>query len=358
MKHLLSVIAALFMAQSLWAQITITAADMPVTGDMLVYTNAVVPGTMINPADSGVSQIWNYALTPGMQGVDTYQTAASVNILYGFTVGPTAFGYKVADSIPGFPVPVSQIYTFFLEKTGPARYETKAYAANISGLPTASNYSKPDVWYYFPLTYLSTHSTDYALTLSIPGIGSIKEKGSRNVRVDGWGNISTPYYSAPVQAIRVRSVIHEVDSITFGGFTFGIPRNTVEYKWLTNLDHYPALWVTSNQVGSSEIISSIRYRDSLRDTSTVVIDTNTGVHNVTQAITAITAYPNPAMNGKVTLSMPQSWTAFYVEVFDMQSKEVITVKNEKEIDLQSFPPGQYMARVTAGTNVGYVLITR
>ena len=322
-----------------------------------MYTNAVL-GTAINPADSGVSQIWNYSLTPGTQGIDTYQTAASVNILYGFTVGPSAFGYKVADSFPGSPVPIHQIYTFFEEKTSPDRYQTRAFAANISGFPAVSLYSQPDVWYYFPLTYHSTDSTPYAVTISIPTLGSIKEAGGRFTRVDGFGSITTPYYATPVPCIRVRSVIHEIDSITFSTFTFGIPRNTVEYKWLTNMSHYPALWVTSNQIGGAEVITSIRYRDTLRDTATVIIDTNTGVQNISQSKAQILAYPNPAINGIVTLSIPQNWPTFYVQVFDMQSKEIITLKNEREVNLQSFPPGQYVARVTSGAGMAYVLITR
>ena len=176
--------------------------------------------------------------------------------------------------------------------------------------------------------------------------------------MDGWGSISTPYYLTPINCLRVRSEIHEIDSITFSTFTFGIPRNTVEYKWLTNDSHYPALWVTSNQVGGTEVITSIRYRDTLRDTTTVIIDTNTGVQNVAHAKTEIKAYPNPAINGMITLSIPNDWTTFYVEVFDMQSKEVAIVKNKRELDIQSLPPGHYVARVTCGTNMAYVLITR
>ncbi len=340
---------ALFTFQQVSAQITITASDMPVAGDTLRYSFASPVGSAISPADSGAGHTWNYTLTPIRQAVDTYQTALSVNLLY-FLIGPTAYGYKVADSFP-LPLPgisIRQVYTFFEKKTGPARYQAQAFAANIAGIPTPINYTQPDVWYFFPLNYMNNDSAAYALSITLPTLGSLKQIGYRKSRVDGWGTITTPFYTTPVNCIRIRSEIHEIDSISLIPIPF--PRNTVEYKWLVNGDHYPALWVTSNLTPLGETITSIKYRDNpMPDTTT-----NNAVHQVYNQISEIKAFPNPAVNGLLTLDLPADWKSFEVEIFDIQAREVAVSRNERELNINSLPAGQYFGRVTSGTNVGYL----
>lgn len=361
MKYLFSLIIALSFSSFANGQITIMPADMPVSGDTLRYSIVSPVGTTINPGDSGANFNWNYTFTPTNQGVDTYQTALSVSPLY-LLIGPGAYGYRVANSLPGpvggvLPVSISQVYTFFEKKAGPpSRFQAQAFAAVISGIPTPINYTTPDVWYFFPLAYGNTDSGNFELNIALPGLGGIKQKGVRHTHVDGWGTITTPYYTTAVNCIRVRSEIHEIDSVTTPLGTIGLPRNTVEYKWLTNDDHYPALWVTANVMGGTETVNSIRYRDSYRDTSAVVIDN--GVKIVSNQASSINAFPNPVANDVVTLGVPATWNNFTAEVFDMQSKQVAVFQNEKMISVKSLPAGNYLVRVISGVNVGYTTITK
>lgn len=359
MKRLLSAICLLVIAQSAIGQITITASDMPVSGDTLRYSFTNPVGSTIDLADTGGSKVWNYAFTPLRQAVDTYKTALQVSPLYLLTIGYTAYGYKVADSFPGAPLPIRQLYTFFEKKTSPRNcYQAQAFGANISGVPTPANYSKADVWYYFPLTYNNNDSGNYALNFSLSGLGGIKQVGYRKSRVDAWGTITTPYFTTPVACIRVRQEIHEIDSFTFGTTTFGFPRNSVEYKWLVNGQHYPALWVTTNMFGPTETIATIRYRDSYRDLTPPDTTTVSGVAAVSDIITDIKAIPNPSDNGKVTLDLPTAWQEYIVEIFDVQSRVVAACRNERRLDLSSLPKGQYVARVIAGEKVAYIRIER
>lgn len=364
MKRILTTIITILFFQSAFAQtpITITASDMPVAGDTLRYSFSSPAGSAISPGDSGANVTWDYALSPTSQGIDSYLTALQVNPLYFLTVGPTAVGYKVADSFPipgGFiPISIQQIYTFFEKKTTPRnRYIANAFAANISGIPTPIIYTEADVWYFFPLNYLNQDSAKFILNITLPGgvLGAIKQSGYRKTRVDGWGTITTPYYTTPVSCIRVRSEIHQIDSIPLGPIKIGLPVNTVEYKWLVNGDHYPALWVTSNLLpgGGGETITSIKYRDVWHDTGTV-----NKVANITRNITELSANPNPSVNGVVTLDLPTDWQTFLVEIYDMQSKEVARFQNQRQINIGSLPSGTYIARVSSGANTGYVKIVR
>lgn len=368
MRSILFFLGAIIFSGYCSAQITITAADMPVSGDTLRYSFASPATTTINPGDSGTSVVWSYSLVPTRQAVDTYKTALAVSPLYALTIGTTAYGYKIADTLTTTPVTITKAYTFFEKKTTPSpRYQAEAFAANVAGIPTPSNYTTPDVWYFFPLNYLNSDSSYYALNISLPAIGALKQTGYRKSRVDGWGTIVTPYYVTPENCIRIRSEIHEIDSITFGTSTFGIPRNSVEYKWLLNGEHYPALWVVANVVGGSETVTNIRYRDSVRYFDTIpIVDTtpidttpiDNKITSLSRKLTTFKAFPNPATDGLVTIDVPAEWTDFYVELFDVQSKEVGVYKNQRRIDMRSLPHGQYIARITSADQVAYVQLVR
>lgn len=355
MKKLLFTLLLGGISPVLYAQTQITAADMPVAGDTLRYSTTVDTNGILDLAVTGTGVAWDFSTYKALiQGRDDYKTAAQVNITYAITISPSAYGYKVADSFPtgGVPLPVSitDMYTFFNKKTGPARFIAEAFAGNLSGIPTPVNYSDEDEWYFFPLTYGKHDSSTFNLSFSLPTLGAIKQKGYRVTDVDAEGTIVTPFYTSPQNCIRVRSVINEIDSISFGVVSFGIPRNTVEYKWLVNGGHYPALWVTTTLLAGNETVTSIRYRDSARNLTPV------NVSNTATKFYKLIAYPNPSANGIVYLSIPTDWKQYTVELFDIQGKLAATYHNTPVIDMQSLSAGQYAARVVSGGNIGYVYI--
>ncbi len=352
-KFLLLIFTALITSAS-YAQMTVTASDMPVSGDTLRYSTTSPIGSTINLGDSGANFTWNYStLTPVAQAVDTYKTALSVSLTYAL-ISFSAYGYKVADSLPGvgalLPVSINQLYTFFEKKTSPSRYVASAFGAKIAGIATPFNYTTDDVWYFFPLNYQNNDSADYELNIGLSGTASLKQKGYRKSRVDGWGTIVTPYFTTPVNCLRIRSEIHEIDTVNFGLGPIGVPRNTVEYKWLANGEHYPILWVTTNVTGGTETIATIRYRDMARVLTT-------GVSSVNKTV-EIKAYPNPTTTGIVNLDIPSDWQNFHVEVFDMQSKQICRSFNERIIDLCSYPVGVYVAKISNGQNTNYLQIIK
>lgn len=353
MKKILLLLASAITCGAATAQITITAADMPVSGDTLRYSIAANIASGINLADSGTARSWNYSsLTPLSQAVDTYKTATAVSVNY-FLISINAYGYKVADSFPGgtfLPVSVTQLYTFYEKQSSNSRFAAVAVGAKVAGIATPFNNTKDDILYYFPLNYGNNDSSAYALTIGLTGTASIKQTGYRKTRVDGWGTITTPYYTTPVNCIRVRSEIRGVDSVNFGGFPIGIPRNVVEYKWLVNGEHYPALWVTTNATATGETISSIRYRDSKRDFTNSINEVNPA------ALLKVKATPNPSANGIVTIDVPADWKQYSVEVFDMQGKSVCTTENTGTLNLGHLAKGSYIGRVTCGGQLAYVQI--
>ncbi len=360
MKRSLTILAAIFLWHCSYSQITITATDMPVANDTFIYSNVAVTGTAVSPADSGANTSWSYALTPTSQGMNIYQTVAEISPILSFTLPSDLYGYETLDSLPAIidtvikaaipGITIQSLYTFFEKIDIPSAYVAAAFAASINTFPVGTSYTDPDVWYEFPLTYGSSDSNYYNLPISIPGSGGITETGYRKNTVDGWGTITTPYYPTPVNCIRVRSEIHEIDSIKFGTTAIGFPNNSVQYKWLVNGDHFPALWVTSQVLGGVETITSIKYRDSLR--------TGLVVNNIPNARENVSALPNPAVNGIFTLRIPAAWTTYHVDVLDIKSNIVASQDNEHIVNLESFPAGNYYVRVLSGTNVAYVPLVK
>lgn len=356
MKRLLYLSLSLFTSTAALAQITITAADMPVSGDTLRYSIGDISTFSFNVADSGVSKAWDYtAITRLAQGVDTFKSAFSVNPTYALTISPSAYGYKIADSFPGLKTILSisfnNLYTFFNKKTSPPRFVAEGFAAVIGGVPTPANYSDEDEWYIFPLSYLSTDSTTFSLKFSLPGTLAIKQAGSRKTRVDGWGTIRTPYFTSPTNCIRVRSDIREIDSFDITIAKLGLPRNSTEYKFLVNGSHYPALWVTTTMVGGKETVSSVRYYDPVKTTG--------AVRTVQSAYQPLRVIPNPAGNeDEVTLELPANWLHYTVELFDLQSRLITTQQDNRQIRVKELPSGTYVLRVSNGSESGIAVMTR
>jgi hypothetical protein len=353
MKRILSLLVCLI-SWGANAQITIAAGDMPVAGDTLRYSISNPIGSTINLSQTGANTSWDFsALVPVSQGLDHYKTALQVNPLYALTIAVNAYGYKVADSFgangQSLPVAVNDLYTFFSKKSNPSRFVAEAFAANISGLPTAINYSNEDELYYFPLQYNDIDSSTFRLSYNLLTVGSFSQTGSRKTTVDGWGTILTPHFTTTVPCLRVRSEIIEQDTIKFGTTNLGLPRRTVEYKWLANGEHYPVLWITTNVTAGNETITSVRFRDHYRPALSI--------SDQTARVQYLRVYPNPAAD-KIILDVPADWKNYVLEMYDMAGRAVITGQTGSEINVSSLAPGKYIVRVISGSQAGICIFTK
>jgi hypothetical protein len=286
---------------------------------------------------------------PVNQGVDEYKTAINA----GYTGGGiplTAYGYKVADTLrfTGAPAYATNVYTFFNIKTGPSRYIAEGFGAKLNGtLPIPAGYSDEDEVYFFPLTYNTANpsyydSTSFKINVNLPPIGTLMIKGKRKTSVDGWGTIKTPYYTTPVQTIRVRSDVDEVDSVTFGTTVLGIPRHYIEYKWLVNGQHYPALFVTTTVLGTTETPSSVTYRDTKR---------NLSVASPRATAAILQVYPNPAYTGEVTVKVPSSWNHYTIRLFDAAGRIISETTDSYKLATDKLATGKYI--ILAESNGAY-----
>lgn len=354
MRLLLS-LALAAVAFSASAQITITPADVPMRGDTLRYSIASPSLLTSYAADSGANQSWNFDLVPTGQGIDSFRTPSEVSPLFAFTIPATyCYGHKTMDSIPGLSllmsgISISNMHTFFSVMSGPSCYAAEAFGAFVAGIPLGSPYTIPDVIYNFPLAYGNNDSNAFDLKYGAPGIGYIRQFGYRLTRVDGWGTITTPYFTTPTPCIRVRSEIVETDSIVLDTMSFGLPRTTIEYKWLVKGEHYPAVTVSAISILGFELATSIRFKDAYRpefNTKTKIIRSQDGT---------IFAYPNPATSS-VNFTIPQYWKNYSISLFDVSSRLVASTVNNPTLDVAQLPAGTYAARITDGSALVFLKV--
>lgn len=358
-RVLTSVLTLLAAGAAAQSPITITASDLPVPGDTLRWSTAASAASGINLTQTGANQTWNFSgMTAIAQGIDEYKYAAQVNPTFTI-ISPTAYGYKVADSFPGASqlgagITVSNIYTFFNKKpaASPNRFVAEGFAATVATLPTPAAYDREDTLYRLPLSYGSSLNSSFYLKANVSIIGGLRMGGTRMTTVDGWGTIQTPYTTSPVACIRVRSEINELDTITVGSTTYPvIARNTVEYRWLAQGEHYPLLFVTTNKsISGSETITSVRYRDTKRTGLLAV--------GATPRVRELTVYPNPASGSDVTLQLPATWADYAVTALDAQGRRIYETANQAVLPVRSWPAGVYFIQVQHGAETGLVRLVK
>jgi len=279
----LGIVIILITAGSSSAQITIGSSDLPNTGDVIRISNGqAFPG--MNAALTGPDYTWDYSqLAPTSQTVDTFVSVLSTG-LYAFQFY-TNSSFALKSNTPTVSLfgvlSIDYEYDFF--KKSPSAYVQTGFGASMNTFPLSVPFEPKDTIYRFPLEYNNASTSSSAFFVSIPGLGYYGGKKIRTDTVDGWGTLTTPYGTFPV--LRVKSVIHEIDSIHSDtlhvGFSFARPVLT-EYKWLGNNQRIPLLQINS----SAGVATQIHYRDSLRINPLAVLP-------VEQPDLQFNIYPNP-----------------------------------------------------------------
>ena len=77
-----------------------------------------------------------------------------------------------------------------------------------------------EIIFNFPIDYNDVDSCSSDGSLAIPSLGYFGLVRSRVNTVDGWGSITTPF--GTFNALRVRSVVNEMDSIYVDSLGFGL----------------------------------------------------------------------------------------------------------------------------------------
>ncbi len=260
MKKIYGLFFLIIMSVASFSQITITKNDMPVFKDTVRYSTT---STILNFTNTGPNYTWNFSsLVANGQGIDTFKSALSLNILYGLFFGLTDYGIPSTNKINFSQLSLTNAYDFY--KTSNSYLEINGIGASYSGIPLPTVYTIPDKVYQFPLTYGRVDVSPYDVNISVPSVAGVHQVGTRTNTVDGWGTVITPFDT--FQCLRLKSVLTEVDSInlTALGLSIGIPLPTVTYKWLANGVKIPVLEVSGFDLFGVFIPTSEKFRDNVR----------------------------------------------------------------------------------------------
>lgn len=277
---------------------SITAVDMPVTGDTLRQSTASVllPASAPPLTRRGANQTWNYStLVPTAQNVARFGPVPN-EPLYTLTFNSLLSGSNRAtvaspQSVPlppGFTLPITEPYQFF--NVSAANFRSVGYGGKLAGTAVPVTYAsaaRQDIIYRFPLSFASPpDSSTSFFSINVPGTGYLSQERKRVNKVDAWGSLTTPF--GTYQTVRVVSRIEDHDSISAGGISQGFDLPIVrEYKWLAAGQRVPLLTITTTQAGGQEIISGVEYRDVYRRLGPL------GTSSQLPAA-ALSFYPNPS----------------------------------------------------------------
>ena len=284
MKKIQTLSLAVFIAISAQAQITVTQAEMPHSGDQLSRVKAVT-NPFINYGATGPSYTWNFGnLAADGNDVTNYQTVASTNFVYAIVYADLFFNDNRANHAkPGTDLPFSNLlpldnpYTFRYRSN--STYRTVGFGAEVSGIPLPIIFDEHDEIYRLPLSFGNTSSSHSSYHIDIPNVGYYGFEQDRTNIVDGWGVITTP--GGVFDVLRVKTTLAMSDSI--GGFA--IDRPVVrEYKWLAQGLRVPVLQVNTTSLFGTEVVTAIYYYDVPRSIQVVAPLANTICPGATVAV--------------------------------------------------------------------------
>lgn len=266
MKKILFGLSVFFTFNS-YSQISITIANMPVSGDTLRFSTALLDtSVLLNYQNNGANQIWNFdSLRVISQGVQRF--ISSTQTPYS-SVPTNRIGLLFADTISLGGSSVNDVYNFITSSSTDFSIDYRAVSvptgfALFPVLRIQDPYVDKDEVFQFPLDFGDRDSStfDFVFNNSLLGVyyGS---SGYRINEVDAWGTITTPY--GTFNTLRVITDMVSLDTVGFSGQNIAIPSHVRTYQWISNGERVPVMTVNGLVIAGTFVPNSVEFRDSVR----------------------------------------------------------------------------------------------
>jgi hypothetical protein len=340
------------------AQITIGQNDFANANDTDRVSMAVIPNGL-NYQATGADTTWDYSfLQWNTQQVDKLLNPFNTNTLYALYFANVGFNSNrsniASQGTLNFSLAsiltLNNVYNFFYKNS--SSYVQQGMGISIDGIPTNISFTDKDVLYKFPVNYGDTTFTSNSkFSIALPQVGGVAHIQTRTNQVDGWGNLTTPFGTFPV--LRMVTQIVSSDSVYIDTLHYGlkIPLPEVrEYKWIGNGQKEPLLQVNTSVVLGFETITSIVYRDSVRNRPVPPpVDTfGVGIAPLSNADLVFNVYPNPASNN-FQVNYPAGQGEAQLVISDLDGRELLhkTFAGQIEtIDASQWEKGIYLVMLT------------
>jgi len=168
---------------------------------------------------------------------------------------------------------VDTLTLFNFTLTNSQRYQKKTstrllenflgFTADLGGGPMSAVvvYSKPDTILHFPVTYGDHYTSSITWQVDLNPVGQnfqYYSHQSRTTSIDAWGDVITPLQTFE-NTIRMRSVVHRMDTLVSDAGNTPIIIDQVEYMWLDTNYKLPVMIALGVVTDSAEILTSIQY---------------------------------------------------------------------------------------------------
>jgi hypothetical protein len=334
-----------------FGQIFLDQSDFADADDTVRMSSTTDAG--IDFASTGANMNWDYSgLVAESQELREFNAmsnaSALVNIIFGVFASSDyqASYYLPNDDLPldqlGGVLPVNITDIFQFSKSSSSAITSVGIAMAVDGIEIPFKSDTIETRYEFPLMYQNAYSSNGYTKLDLNPIQDIVwiQYRTRDSEVDGWGTITTPY--GTFDALRVKHTINEVDSISldvFGG-PFTLPLTLPEsyiYEWWANGELEPILRIETSDLGGTEIVSGIEYRDSF-DPALVGVDEKT---------IEVELYPNPVIDELKVVGMDPGSTFAIVDVHGAIVNQGVLNASES-IQVGSLSNGTYSIVILSG----------
>lgn len=330
-SYILLLLPTLTVFNNFNAQITITSSDMPSPGNVFRYESA---NDLLSEDFSltGSNYSWDYS-SGQMSNRDTVNivSVGSTPIVYQYYFNNqftqpdyySDYAQKGQDLNAMGQVSITNRYDFYAVNSN--SLEIKGFGAEINGNPASIKYDTIDQIY--PLSMydgMPTHQSSGYYLASVPGLGTYGQWIRREVTVDGYGSLTTPYETYS-NTIRVKTVLDQTDTVYVDQFSFGQtfdrPQQII-YEWFTNSEKAPVMRAVMDggQNTKAEYMFPI----------------TVGVQEITNE--DLRLLPSAVPNVFVISNYSKEIQGI---VYDLNGKIVASVQSET-IDLSSFEQGMYI----------------
>lgn len=325
-------------------QITISKNNFPDNNDEYIYSNASI--NSIDVSQTGANSIWDYSQLIHLNFDSlTHVSVGSTPLAYQINFNIPFSSYKADYAIKGddFQSPdpnnsVSITDVFNFHKKNNSSIEMVGFGANVNGLPASIKYDIKDQLYPLPMTFGTSDSTSARYLFDVPTLGAYGQQIEREVEVDGWGELITPYQTYN-NTIRVKTILHQRDTLKIEqpfplpGLAFNRPVET-KYEWFTTGVGAPVFSVTQQ----ASIITNAKYID---------INTTSITENSTFDFTI---FPNPA---KETINISIPFEKANMQIIDINGKIIYNGQFLNTINISKYTNGSYIVIVSKNNEKAY-----
>ena len=338
-----------------FSQITITDVDFASGNDTV--TVSASDETNLDLNTTGANAVWDFSsIEITTQRVDTFHDVSDAQAIYQFVYnnGFTNPEYESEYFLPwssmdfsqGEQIGLSIKDPLYFTKISSSMIEIVGYGVTANDYPIPAASDTIDIKYELPMNYTdSWYSRSYTnLDLNPAFDGIYRRYQQRTSEVDGWGQITTPFKTYDV--VRVKSYVESQDSvyINFGGFggqwiELPVPP-TYEYEWYANGEDIPVFKVITQDVGGSENVSSVEFKDKKRDFASTI-----------ENAVDFQIYPNPASNN---LTVITANFADQISIYSLTGELLVselTNSTISNLDVSGLSNGLYLLEIKVGTQV-------